>query len=103
MTTHLATKPNSLYPGRNTVDCRMPMPMYRPFVVALIVAMAVLTALPGCDRQSASTAGDGKSGGSGAVPLKELRIGYYANLTHAQAVLGVASGEFQQAVGPAKV
>src|SRR5689334_19986095 len=30
-----------------------------------------------------------------------VRLGYFANLTHAQAVLGVSSGEFAQAVGPA--
>ncbi len=32
----------------------------------------------------------------------EVRIGYFGNLTHAQAVLGVESGEFQQAIGPGK-
>ena len=32
-----------------------------------------------------------------------LRIGYFANLTHAQAVLGVASGELERALGPAKL
>jgi NitT/TauT family transport system substrate-binding protein len=30
-----------------------------------------------------------------------VRIGYFANLTHAQAVLGVASGDFAAAVAPA--
>ena len=33
----------------------------------------------------------------------EVRIGYFANLTHAQAVLGMASGDFAKAVAPAKV
>jgi NitT/TauT family transport system substrate-binding protein len=37
---------------------------------------------------------------AGAVPA-EVRVGYFANLTHAQAVLGVESGEFQRALGPA--
>ena len=31
--------------------------------------------------------------------LAEVRLGYFANVTHAQAVLGVASGEFQSALG----
>jgi NitT/TauT family transport system substrate-binding protein len=35
----------------------------------------------------------------GGDQRKEVRIGYFANVTHAQAVLGVESGEFQQAVG----
>jgi NitT/TauT family transport system substrate-binding protein len=30
-----------------------------------------------------------------------VRIGYFANVTHAQAVLGVSSGDFQSAVAPA--
>ena len=34
------------------------------------------------------------------APPKEVRLGYFANLTHAQAVLGVSSGEFEKAVGP---
>ena len=33
---------------------------------------------------------------------KEVRLGYFANLTHAQAVLGVESGAFAKAVAPAK-
>jgi NitT/TauT family transport system substrate-binding protein len=32
-----------------------------------------------------------------------VRIGYFANLTHAQAVLGIASKDFENAVAPAKV
>lgn len=36
-----------------------------------------------------------------SAPLKEVRIGYFANLTHAQAVLGVSSGEFAKAIQPA--
>lgn len=44
-----------------------------------------------CDRRSSS---------SGSA---EVRLGYFANLTHAQAVLGVASGEYQRAVAPAKL
>ncbi|HEX8913435.1 MAG TPA: ABC transporter substrate-binding protein [Humisphaera sp.] len=33
----------------------------------------------------------------------KLRLGYFANFTHAQAVLGVANGDFATAVAPAKV
>jgi len=36
-------------------------------------------------------------------PLAEVRLGYFANITHAQAVLGVASGEFQAALGQTKL
>src|SRR6184192_804711 len=47
----------------------------------------------GCDRSSASS----------QTATDEVRIGYFANLTHAQAVLGVASKDFEAAVAPAKV
>jgi NitT/TauT family transport system substrate-binding protein len=36
-------------------------------------------------------------------PLAELRLGYFANVTHAQAVLGVANGDFQKALGVTKL
>src|SRR5689334_15136565 len=32
-----------------------------------------------------------------------VTVGYFANLTHAQAVLGVASGAFERAVAPLKL
>lgn len=35
--------------------------------------------------------------------MQVVRIGYFANLTHAQAVLGVASGEYARAIAPAKL
>jgi NitT/TauT family transport system substrate-binding protein len=58
--------------------------------VAFAGALTVLAMLiPGC----------GKSRGGGDV--QRVRIGYFPNLTHAQAVLGVASGEYAQAVAPA--
>ena len=37
--------------------------------------------------------------GAAEAELAELRLGYFANVTHAQAVLGVASGDFQAALG----
>jgi NitT/TauT family transport system substrate-binding protein len=35
--------------------------------------------------------------------LAQVRLAYFANVTHAQAVLGVASGDFQNALGPIKL
>ena len=34
---------------------------------------------------------------------EEVRLGYFPNITHAQAVLGVSTGKFQQALGSAKL
>jgi NitT/TauT family transport system substrate-binding protein len=56
------------------------------------MASAALGALPACK----------KSVPSGTAP-PVVRIGYFANLTHAQAVLGVASGEYARAVAPSKL
>jgi NitT/TauT family transport system substrate-binding protein len=53
----------------------------------------------GCDDGGSATGTGGSAGGAAS----EVRIGYFANLTHAQGVLGVASGDFQNAVAPTKV
>jgi NitT/TauT family transport system substrate-binding protein len=78
--------------------------MFR-FVITLAVPVLLVATL-GCDRQGSGDASTGNGGGAAgtvSAPLNELRIGYFPNFTHAQAVLGVASGEFQQAVGSTKV
>src|SRR4051812_47374150 len=59
---------------------------------AAFVALAL--AGVGCDRPSSAA----KSG-----EPAEVRVGYFANVTHAQAVLGVASGDFERALAPAKL
>ena len=70
-------------------------------VASLVLGLTAAFAA-GCDNST------GTGGGSSTVPATgsgpaEVRIGYFANLTHAQAVLGVASKEFEDAVAPAKV
>lgn len=55
--------------------------------------MSILAfALTGCERPTIS----GPQG-------REIRLGYFANLSHAQAVLGVSSGEFAAAIAPARL
>jgi NitT/TauT family transport system substrate-binding protein len=56
-----------------------------------ILLLALVLALTACPRGSSK----------GAEP--RVTIGYFANLTHAQAVLGVASGDFERAVAPNKL
>jgi len=56
----------------------------------LLIVLGFL-ALSGCNRSAAAEA------------ARPIRIGYFANLTHAQAVLGVSSGEFAKAVVPRKL
>jgi NitT/TauT family transport system substrate-binding protein len=47
--------------------------------------------------------GKSEQAASTPQPLTELKLAYFANATHAQAVLGVESGEFEKAIAPAKV
>lgn len=53
--------------------------------------LLLLAGTSACDRRTSSGA------------PTEVNLGYFANLTHAQAVLGVASGDFQNAVAPARL
>lgn len=57
--------------------------------------VATLVGIVGCKK-------DETTPGPSAAPPKEVRLGYFANFTHAQAVLGVHTGEFEKAVAPAK-
>ena len=61
----------------------------RPLVAAVLAALMASTALSGC----AST------GGTPGV----LRLGYFPNLTHAQALYGVQSGLYQRTMGDTKL
>ncbi len=62
---------------------------------SIILLSLGLFMLNGCNRGTSTTTPNGTTT---AVP-KEVRLGYFANLTHAQAVLGTSSGEFQAAIG----
>jgi NitT/TauT family transport system substrate-binding protein len=61
--------------------------LMKSFNLGLVVAMALLLA----------------ASYSNAEPPAEVRLGYFANVTHGQAVLAVAAGDFQKAVAPAKL
>ena len=62
----------------------------RATTFALAIVVAVLGSVPACHS--------GQSQGE-----RPITIGYFANLSHAQAVLGVASGEFERALSPVKL
>lgn len=66
------------------------MPTAR-FIVPWIAAAALSAG--GCDRADPS----------GAARATRLRLGYFPNIAHAQAVLGVASGDFARAMAPARL
>jgi NitT/TauT family transport system substrate-binding protein len=68
-----------------------------------LVALLLIAALIGCDSRSSQTTTGGTTQPSAAKPIESLRLGYFANATHAQAVLGVESGDFAAAISPAKL
>jgi NitT/TauT family transport system substrate-binding protein len=62
----------------------------RRVLVALLVLLAVVAAACGGDDASSATA-DTKGAGSDAV---KVRLGYFPNITHAPAIIGVLGGQF---------
>jgi NitT/TauT family transport system substrate-binding protein len=56
-----------------------------------IIFAAIAVALVGCAGQAPASPGGG--------PVT-MRIGYFPNITHSQALIGVARGDFQKALGP---
>ncbi|HCF92056.1 MAG TPA: sulfate ABC transporter substrate-binding protein, partial [Firmicutes bacterium] len=58
----------------------------------ILMLVAIVAGCGGCG-------GDGESGGSGADRDRSIviRVGYFPNLTHAQAIIGAARGDFAAA------
>ena len=66
----------------------------RDFTLLLAGVAALLSGCGTSDSESSFK--------SAAQPPAAVRLGYFGNVTHAQAALGVASGDFADAVAPAK-
>ena len=83
--------------------------MHRPSLPrlrsALVLAFVAVLALSACSRrEEAPTAPSAGAGASAAgSPAAELRLGYFPNITHAPALIGVANGYFQQELGSTKL
>jgi NitT/TauT family transport system substrate-binding protein len=69
----------------------------RRLALALLVPLSFLGVACGDDGGDQGT-GTADGGGEGAV---DLRFGYFPNLTHATAVLGVENGTFERSLGEA--
>jgi NitT/TauT family transport system substrate-binding protein len=65
--------------------------------LALLAALPLLAGLAACGGDS--SADDDGSGGA----ADELRLGYFANVTHAAALIGVEQGFFQKELGDTKL
>jgi len=65
-------------------------------IAAAVAALPVLLGLAACGGSSAADAG---SDAAPAGPAAELRLGYFANVTHSPALVGVAGGYLEDALG----
>ena len=80
--------------------------MHRLRLPAVALALIALLALTACSRRdtSDSASSPGTAGASAAgTPADEVRLGYFPNITHAPALIGVANGYFQQELGSTKL
>ena len=69
-------------------------------LLALAAAAPLLMGLAACSDDAAADS-DSASGGSGTAD--ELRLGYFANVTHAAALIGVEEGLFEKELGDTKL
>ncbi|MFD0631532.1 ABC transporter substrate-binding protein [Catenulispora yoronensis] len=74
-------------------------------VASLVIVVAAYAAASddSGDSGSSSAAPASDTTGTVSTAAPELRLGYFANVTHATAVVGVAHGEFASALGTTKL
>ena len=65
---------------------------------AAVLAVVALLTLAACSRAEEAPAPAPPAGSTG-TPAAELRLGYFPNITHAPALIGVTNGYFQQELG----
>jgi NitT/TauT family transport system substrate-binding protein len=68
--------------------------------VLVALAIAVAVAACGSDTQPAATTASSSSGPVAATAPTTVRLGYFPNITHAPAIVGVEKGLFQHELGP---
>lgn len=74
------------------------MKLVRTLTTGVALAALAMTAACGGSAKAVQPAA-----GGGAAKAPALRLGYFANVTHAGAVYGVANGTFQKALGDSKL
>jgi NitT/TauT family transport system substrate-binding protein len=66
-------------------------------IFAAVAASSVWLNLPG--QNIITSVGNNGDNAASAAEKKQVRIGYFPNINHAQAVIGLGSGEFQKVLG----
>ena len=73
-------------------------------VLFAVVGVVLLAGLAACsDDKKTSTAASGGTGSAANAAPVTVRLGYFPNITHAPAIIGVEKGFFQQALGQNKL
>ncbi len=67
-------------------------------VTAALIATALMATTAACAGTSTASESTGDQG-----PAAEVHLGYFANVTHAPALVGVAGGHFAEALGDTKL
>ena len=72
---------------------------------ALGIAAGIAVSAAACGSSSSSSKGGSSAAAaaSGGTAASQLRLGYFANVTHATAMVGVAHGDFAKALGSTKL
>jgi len=74
-------------------------------VIMIVVLIAPISARQGFSQNTTTTNNNNNSSSNGGISVggsnekKILRIGYFHNINHAQAVIGLGNGDFQKALG----
>ena len=68
---------------------------------AVLVAAALAAGIAGCSSSSGSEASGDAS--ASAAPVKTVRLGFFPNLTHAPALIGLQEGLFKEALADKEV
>ena len=71
----------------------------RPLLAAAAAVAALALAACGSDDGGTTTAAGGGGAGGEAATAPELRLGYFANVTHAPAIVGVDNGYLEDELG----
>ena len=71
--------------------------------VVIVIAAYVSASSNSSGSGSSSVSTSSAAAGSTSTPADSLRLGYFANVTHATAIVGVAHGDFAKALGATKL
>jgi NitT/TauT family transport system substrate-binding protein len=79
-----------------------PSSVRRPAALRLVL-LPLLSVLVACGGNSSAASGDSGGSGGSSGTADELRLGYFANVTHAPALIGVQEGFFADELGDTKL